>query len=243
MLLTGPTGCGKSTTLYSFLKELNKSDVNIVTVEDPVEYTLPGVNQTQVNTKAKMTFASALRSILRQDPDIIMIGEIRDEETAQIAIRAAITGHLVFSTLHTNDAPGAIVRMTDMGVEDYLVSDALVGVIAQRLVKRLCPACKKRGKTTQKEMEILGLTEPVTISRPQGCQFCNGTGYKGRVAVHEIMYLNEQMRQAVVGEKSLEKLRELARANGMISLWNSCREYVLKGVTSIQELMSLDSDE
>ena len=243
VLLTGPTGCGKSTTLYSFLKELNKSDVNIVTVEDPVEYTLPGVNQTQVNTKAKMTFASALRSILRQDPDIIMIGEIRDEETAQIAIRAAITGHLVFSTLHTNDAPGAIVRMTDMGVEDYLVSDALVGVIAQRLVKRLCPACKKRGKTTQKEMEILGLTEPVTISRPQGCQFCNGTGYKGRVAVHEIMYLNEQMRQAVVGEKSLEKLRELARANGMISLWNSCREYVLKGVTSIQELMSLDSDE
>lgn len=243
VLLTGPTGCGKSTTLYSFLKELNKSDVNIVTVEDPVEYTLPGVNQTQVNTKAKMTFASALRSILRQDPDIIMIGEIRDEETAQIAIRAAITGHLVFSTLHTNDAPGAIVRMTDMGVEDYLVSDALVGVIAQRLVKRLCPACKKRGKTTQKEMEILGLTEPVTISRPQGCQFCNGTGYKGRVAVHEIMYLNEQMRQDVVGEKSLEKLRELARANGMISLWNSCREYVLKGVTSIQELMSLDSDE
>ena len=243
VLLTGPTGCGKSTTLYSFLKELNKPEVNIVTVEDPVEYTLPGVNQTQVNTKAKMTFASALRSILRQDPDIIMIGEIRDEETAQIAIRAAITGHLVFSTLHTNDAPGAIVRMTDMGVEDYLVSDALVGVIAQRLVKKLCPACKKRGKTTQKEMDILGLTEPVTISRPQGCQFCNGTGYKGRIAIHEIMYLNEGMRQAVSNEKSLEKLRDIAKANGMNTLWQSCLEYVLKGVTSIQELMTLDSDD
>ena len=243
VLLTGPTGCGKSTTLYSFLKELNKPEVNIVTVEDPVEYTLPGVNQTQVNTKAKMTFASALRSILRQDPDIIMIGEIRDEETAQIAIRAAITGHLVFSTLHTNDAPGAIVRMTDMGVEDYLVSDALVGVIAQRLVKKLCPACKKRGKTTQKEMDILGLTEPVTISRPQGCQFCNGTGYKGRIAIHEIMYLNEGMRQAVSNEKSLEKLRDIAKANGMNTLRQSCREYVLKGVTSIQELMTLDSDD
>lgn len=243
VLLTGPTGCGKSTTLYSFLKELNKPEVNIVTVEDPVEYTLNGVNQTQVNTKANMTFASALRSILRQDPDIIMIGEIRDEETAQIAIRAAITGHLVFSTLHTNDAPGAIVRMTDMGVEDYLVSDALVGVIAQRLVKRLCPACKKRGKTTQREMEILGLSEPQTISRPQGCQYCNGTGYKGRIAIHEIMYLNDNMRQAATKEKSLEVLRALAKENGMNSLWQSCREYVLSGVTSIQELMTLDSED
>ncbi len=243
VLLTGPTGCGKSTTLYSFLKELNKPEVNIVTVEDPVEYTLNGVNQTQVNTKANMTFASALRSILRQDPDIIMIGEIRDEETAQIAIRAAITGHLVFSTLHTNDAPGAIVRMTDMGVEDYLVSDALVGVIAQRLVKRLCPACKKRGKTTQREMEILGLSEPQTISRPQGCQYCNGTGYKGRIAIHEIMYLNDNMRQAATQEKSLEVLRTLAKENGMNSLWQSCREYVLSGVTSIQELMTLDSED
>lgn len=243
VLLTGPTGCGKSTTLYSFLKELNKPEVNIVTVEDPVEYTLNGVNQTQVNTKANMTFASALRSILRQDPDIIMIGEIRDEETAQIAIRAAITGHLVFSTLHTNDAPGAIVRMTDMGVEDYLVSDALVGVIAQRLVKRLCPACKKRGKTTQREMEILGLSEPQTIYRPQGCQYCNGTGYKGRIAIHEIMYLNDNMRQAAIKEKSLEVLRALAKENGMNSLWQSCREYVLSGVTSIQELMTLDSED
>ena len=239
VLLTGPTGCGKSTTLYSFLKEVNKPRVNIVTVEDPVEYTLFGVNQTQVNTKANMTFASALRSILRQDPDIIMIGEIRDEETAQIAIRAAITGHLVFSTLHTNDAPGAIVRLEDMGVEDYLVSDALVGVIAQRLVKKLCPACKKKGKTTAKEMELLGINEPITIYRPQGCQFCNDTGYKGRVAVHEIMYLNDEMRQVISKEKTIEGLRNIAIQNGMHTLWESCRDYVIAGATSIQELVSL----
>lgn len=243
VLLTGPTGCGKSTTLYSFLKELNRPEVNIVTVEDPVEYTLAGINQTQVNARANMTFASALRSILRQDPDVIMIGEIRDEETAEIAIRAAITGHLVFSTLHTNDAPGALVRMTDMGVEDYLVSDALVGVIAQRLVKRLCPACKKRGRTTQKEMDILGLSEPASIYRPQGCQYCNGTGYKGRLAIHEIMYLNDELRQALVTERSIDKLREVARANGMNTLWQSGREYVLKGITSLQELMTLSNED
>lgn len=239
ILLTGPTGCGKSTTLYSFLKEINEPTVNIVTVEDPVEYTMAGINQTQVNVKANMTFAAALRSILRQDPDVIMIGEIRDEETAEIAVRAAITGHLVFSTLHTNDAPGAIVRLEDMGIKDYLVSDALSGVIAQRLVKRLCPACKKKGKTTPKEMEILGIDEPITISRPQGCQFCNNTGYKGRVAVHEIMHMTENMRDAVSRQKNLAELRKLSIDNGMTPLWNSCRSLVIKGVTSIQELMTL----
>ena len=242
VLLTGPTGCGKTTTLYSFLKEINHPTKNIVTVEDPVEYTLGGVNQTQVNVLANMTFATALRSILRQDPDIIMIGEIRDDETASIAVRAAITGHLVFSTLHTNDAPGAITRLEDMNVPDYLVADSLVGVIAQRLVKRLCPACKKRGKTTPKEMEILGLNEPITISRPQGCQFCNNTGYKGRTAVHEILYVNEKMQGEISRDKNSEKLRELARENGMITLWDSCRTLVLNGVTSIQELMRLSID-
>ena len=240
ILLTGPTGCGKSTTLYSFLKEVNTPAVNIITVEDPVEYIMAGINQTQVNAKANMTFAAALRSILRQDPDIIMIGEMRDEETAEIAVRAAITGHLVFSTLHTNDAPGAITRLEDMGVADYLVADSLVGVIAQRLVKRLCPECKKRGKTTPKEMEILGINEPINIFRPTGCQFCDGTGYKGRIAIHEIMYMNESMRSAVTREKSLESLRVLAKENGMVTLWNSCRSLVEKGVTSIQELMTLN---
>ena len=240
ILLTGPTGCGKSTTLYSFLKEINTSAVNIVTVEDPVEYMMTGINQTQVNIKANMTFSAALRSILRQDPDIIMIGEMRDEETAEIAVRAAITGHLVFSTLHTNDAPGAITRLEDMGVADYLVADALAGVIAQRLVKRLCPECKMKDKTTPKEMEMLDIPAPMTIYRPRGCQFCNGTGYKGRIAVHEIMYMNENMRAAVVREKNLEVLRDLARQNGMVTLRNSCFELVEKGITSIQELMTLN---
>ena len=242
ILLTGPTGCGKSTTLYSFLKEVNSTDVNIVTVEDPVEYTMQGINQTQVNPKADMTFARALRSILRQDPDIIMIGEIRDEETAEIAVRAAITGHLVFSTLHTNDAPGAITRLEDMGVQDYLVADALVGVIAQRLVKRLCPACKKRGKTNAKEMEVLGINEPVSIFRPQGCQFCNNTGYKGRIAIHEIMFMNEHMKNEVTKNKNLESLREIAQKNGMVTLWSSCQSLVIKGVTSIQELISMNAE-
>lgn len=240
ILLTGPTGCGKSTTLYSFLKEVNDAKVNIVTVEDPVEYTMPGVNQTQVNAKANLTFAAALRSILRQDPDIIMIGEIRDEETAEIAVRSAITGHIVFSTLHTNDAPGAILRLEDMGVEDYLVGDALVGVIAQRLVKRLCPACKKKGRTNAREMELLGIDEPISIARPQGCQFCNNTGYKGRIAVHEVLYMNDAMKSAVMSERNLESLRKLAVENGMVPLWNSCRNLVLKGVTSMQELMTLN---
>ena len=242
ILLTGPTGSGKSTTLYSFLKEVNDPTVNIITVEDPVEYTMAGITQTQVNAKANMTFAAALRSILRQDPDIIMIGEIRDEETAEIAVRAAITGHLVFSTLHTNDAPGAITRLEDMGVPDYLVADALAGVIAQRLVKRLCPACKKRGKANAKEMEILGLRDPVSIFRPQGCQFCNNTGYKGRIAIHEIMFMNEAMKNEVSKSKNLDVLKQMAIKNGMISLWSSCRSLVIKGITSVQELMTLNAE-
>jgi len=240
VLLTGPTGCGKSTTLYSFLKELNDPKVNIVTVEDPVEFTMNGINQTQVNVKANMTFAAALRSILRQDPDVIMIGEIRDEETAEIAVRSAITGHMVFSTLHTNDAPGAILRLQDMGVDNYLVVDALVGVIAQRLVKRLCPACKQIGRATARELEILGLDEPVTIARPKGCQFCNHTGYKGRTAVHEVMYMNDKMKSVVMNEKNLDVIRREAIENGMTPLWNACRDLVLNGTTSLQELMSLN---
>ncbi len=242
VLLTGPTGCGKSTTLYSFLKEINRPSVNIVTVEDPVEYTMPGINQVQVNTKANLTFAGALRSILRQDPDVIMVGEIRDEDTAAIAVRAAITGHLVFSTLHTNDAPGAIVRLEDMKVTDYLIADAVVGVIAQRLVKRLCPACKKRGKTNEAEMKILGLSEPASIYRPQGCQFCGNTGYKGRIAVHEIMYITDKIKSAIISGNNIDELRTLAEEGGMVNLWDSCVKLVLKGITDIAELMSLYDD-
>lgn len=239
ILLTGPTGCGKSTTLYSFLSEYNDPSVNIVTVEDPVEFKISGINQTEVNTKANLTFATALRSILRQDPDIIMIGEIRDEETAEIAVRSAITGHIVFSTLHTNDAPGALVRLTDMGVEDYLVADALVGVIAQRLVKKLCPHCKKAVQTTSAEMKMLGIEEPRTVYVPCGCRHCDGVGYRGRVAAHEIMYVNDAMREAFCKEKNLEALRRLAVENGMIPLAGAVKELVYGGVTSISELLKL----
>lgn len=239
ILLTGPTGCGKSTTLYSFLKEINKTDVNIVTVEDPVEYTMHGITQTQVNVKANLTFATALRSILRQDPDVIMIGEIRDEETAEIAVRAAITGHLVFSTLHTNDAPGAITRLEDMKIPDYLLADALVGVIAQRLVKKLCPACKKKLKTTAQEMKTLGLTKPAYIYHAQGCQYCNHTGYKGRTAVHEIMRIDKGVKNDIVNTHNIEELREISLNNGLVTLWDSCKRLVLSGDTSIEELMAL----
>ena len=242
VLLTGPTGCGKSTTLYSFLQEINKPEVNIVTVEDPIEYTMSGINQTQVNVKATMTFAAALRSILRQDPDVIMIGEIRDEETAQIATRAAITGHLVFSTLHTNDAPGAINRLVDMGVKSYLVEDSLVGVIAQRLVKRLCPMCKMKAATNSREMQMLKITEPRTIFRPQGCQYCNNSGYRGRIAVHEIMYMTDKLREIVGKNLTAEEVRDIAKQEGMQTLWENCRNLVYDGTTSVSELMSLSME-
>lgn len=240
ILLTGPTGCGKSTTLYSFLKELNKPSVNIVTVEDPVEYTMVGVNQTQVNTKANMTFATALRSILRQDPDIIMVGEIRDEETAQIAIRAGITGHLVLSTLHTNNAPGAVARLVDMGIEPYFVSDALVAVISQRLLKRLCPACKRQVLLTPEEMKALNITEPTYAYEAVGCPYCNHTGYKGRIAIHEIMAMNDKVRGALSnGHTDVESIKKIACENGMIPLADAGKQYLIDGLTSFEELIKL----
>lgn len=239
ILVTGPTGSGKSTTLYAFLRELNKENVNIITVEDPVENEIPGINQTQVNPKANLTFASAMRSILRQDPNIIMIGEIRDEETAQIAIRAAITGHLVLSTLHTNDAPGTVNRLVDMGVPAYLVADATIGVIAQRLIRTLCPYCKKRATTTKVEMEILKLDKPRKIYRPKGCSACNNTGYRGRMGIHEIMPIDHSLVRLIETGATADVIRAKARENGMLSLWDTCRENVLRGNTSIQELQSL----
>lgn len=239
ILLTGPTGCGKSTTLYSFLREVNNPKVNIVTVEDPVEYTMEGVNQTQVNTKANLTFAGALRAILRQDPDVIMIGEIRDEETASIAVRAAITGHLVFSTLHTNDAPGAIVRLQDMGVPDYLISDATVGIIAQRLVKKLCPACKEKHISTESEIKLLKIRTPTEIYTPKGCGYCGFSGYKGRCAVHEILYVDDKLKSAILTEKSIDALRKIAIDGGMTPLEDACKKLVLKGETSTEELINL----
>lgn len=239
ILLTGPTGCGKSTTLYSFIKELNAQDRNIITVEDPVEYTIHGVNQVQVNPKANLTFASALRSILRQDPNVIMIGEIRDEETAQIAIRAAITGHLVLSTLHTNDAPGSVTRLLDMGIEPYFVSDAVVGIVAQRLVRRLCKNCRTPRKTKSAEMKLLKLTKPQTIYKAKGCPACNNTGYKGRLGVHEILLIDEDIQELIQNGSPTEVIRKKAEEKGMLSLYDTCREGVLNGLTTLNELASI----
>ena len=240
ILLTGPTGSGKTTTLYAFLRELNNGRKNIVTIEDPVEFAMEGINQVQVNGKANLTFANSLRSILRQDPDIIMIGEIRDEETAQIATRAAITGHLVLSTLHTNDAAGAVIRLADMGIPQYLVGDAIVAVISQRLVKKLCPHCKKKVKTTKPMMTELGLKEPATIYEPNGCPYCNNTGYRGRVAVHEIMYFDQDLKKKInFNNLSFETLRNLAIKNGMITLSDACKTYVLDGTTSFEEYVNI----
>lgn len=237
LLVTGPTGSGKSTTLYAILKELNKARTNIITIEDPVEYRLEGVNQVQVNAKAGMTFASGLRSILRQDPDIIMVGEIRDTETAQIAVRASITGHLVLSTMHTNDASSTVARLVDMGVEPYLVSASVVGVIAQRLVRKICIQCKTSHTVDNFEKELLKENEDISISKGKGCSACNGTGYKGRTAIHEIMPVNRDIRNLIEKRASIDEIRSAATNSGTISLRKSCKQLVLQGVTTIDEMI------
>lgn len=244
LLLTGPTGSGKTTSLYSFLKSLNKEDVNITTIEDPIENNISGVNQIQVNSKVNMTFAAALRAILRQDPNIIMIGEIRDEETAEIAVKAAITGHLVLSTLHTNSAHGTISRLVDMGIPKYLVADALIGAISQRLVRKLCPNCKKPHMTTPEEMKELGLTEPVQIYEPGSCGNCNNTGYHGRTGVFEILNMNPTIKKAIeMSEFSMETIYDACVSSGMIPLKEAAKKLVLEGVTSYSEYIALlDND-
>lgn len=239
ILVTGPTGSGKSTTLYAVLRQLNTSDVNIITVEDPVEYRMEGVNQVQVNPKAGLTFASGLRSILRQDPDIIMIGEIRDGETAQIAIRAAITGHLVLSTLHTNDAVSAITRLVDMGVPEYLVSSSVVSIVAQRLVKKLCPNCKQEYQSSVEENAMLGLSESVTLYKGKGCPYCNGTGYKGRTAIHEVVVVDKTIRAMITKKTSEDEIREYASQHGTTFLQQNLKNLVLTGVTTTEELIKV----
>lgn len=237
ILVTGPTGSGKTTTLYSVLGELAKPNVNIISVEDPVEKTIEGINQVQVNTKAGLTFAAGLRSILRQDPDIIMIGEIRDSETADIAIRAAITGHLVLSTLHTNDAISTILRLVDMGVAPYMVTSSIIGVVAQRLVKLLCPHCKRAYRTDEIEMSLLGIEEPVTIYKAGGCSACNNLGYRSRTSIHEIVQLNAKMKQAIMDGHSSQELVEIARQNGTRLLRDNVSGMVLEGKTTMEELI------
>ena len=241
ILVTGPTGSGKSTTLYTALSELNKEDVNIITVEDPVEANIDGINQVQTNVKADLTFASALRSILRQDPDIIMIGEIRDTETAQIAVQASITGHLVVSTLHTNSSASTLTRLMDMGVESYLLADSMVGVIAQRLVRRLCPECKTAYEASEDEKEILGLPtdEALTLYKPCGCEQCNNTGYRGRIGVYEIMTITPRIRHVISKRGTAEQIRDVALEEGMHTLRMSASKLVLEGITAFSEMIKV----
>ncbi len=241
ILVTGPTGSGKSTTLYAMLGELNNSTKNIITVEDPVEYTMAGINQVQVNNKAGLTFSAGLRSILRQDPDIIMIGEIRDHDTVSIAIRAAITGHLVLSTIHTNDAPGTITRLTDMGIPSYMLAASLVGILAQRLVKKICSFCKAQYTPNRFELSAAGL--PPTYSKPiyygKGCSYCNNTGYKGRVAVHEILVVDREVRDMITKGESIDAIRDYAaKQQHMGDLSRECAALMEKGETTIQEVIN-----
>lgn len=239
ILLTGPTGSGKTTTLYAVLKELNSINKNIITLEDPVEYRLEGVNQVQVNPKAGLTFAGGLRSILRQDPDIVMLGEIRDEETAQIAIRAAITGHVVLSTLHTNDTASTISRLVDMGIPTYMVSSAVVGIVAQRLIKKICPKCAEEYESTEEEMEILGLKKPVMLRKGKGCNFCGNSGYAGRTGIHEILVLNREMKAMINQGKSVDIIKQAAISQGMSTLSKSAGELVLKGITTVEQMLKI----
>jgi len=242
ILVTGPTGSGKTTTLYAALMERNSPDVNIMTAEDPVEVSIPGLNQVQINEKIGVTFANVLRAFLRQDPDIILIGEIRDTETAEIGIRAALTGHLVFSTLHTNDAPSSITRLVDMGIEPFLVGSSVILIVAQRLVRKLCPRCKLVDDTPREALYRLGVLqspdENITIykANPKGCEHCNGSGYKGRTAVHEILEVDEEMRKLIIKGATSEDIRDLARKKGMRTLYETGVLKVRKGITSLAEV-------
>ena len=243
ILVTGPTGSGKSTTLYATLNILNSSEKNVITVEDPVEYRLSGINQVQVNTKAGLTFAAGLRSILRCDPDIVMVGEIRDRETAQVAIESALTGHLVLSTLHTNDAPGALSRLTEMGIEPFLTSSAVDCVLAQRLARRLCSQCKEPYQPTREMLkknnfppEVGDADELPTLYRAKGCPRCNNTGYKGRLGLYEVMIVSEAIRRLTVERKSADEIGRVAQAEGMKSLRDDGIDKVLQGMTSIEEI-------
>jgi type IV pilus assembly protein PilB len=242
ILATGPTGSGKSTTLYATLNLLNKPSVNVITVEDPVEYRLAGINQVQTNVRAGLTFASALRSILRSDPDIVLIGEIRDHETAQIAIEAALTGHLVLSTLHTNDAPSAITRLVEMGIEPFLVGSAIDAVLAQRLCRSLCERCREAYEPLEQQLVDLGFPwtegEPVpTLYRPVGCTKCSGTGYRGRIALHEVMTVTEEIERLAVSRASTDDIGRAAQEQGMSTLRSDGWLKVLDGSTSVEEIL------
>jgi general secretion pathway protein E len=246
LLVTGPTGSGKTTTLYAALSKLDASSQKIINVEDPVEYQLEGINQIQVHTQIGLTFANALRSILRQDPDIIMIGEMRDGETAQIAVQSALTGHLVLSTLHTNTATGAVIRMLDMGVEPYLITSSVNGVLSQRLVRTLCEHCKEPDAVSAELLASSGLgrfLKPgATTYRARGCAHCRDTGYQGRTAIHELLVVDDPMRRAILQGKDESELHALAAGSGMLTLYEDGLRKVASGVTCLEELLRVTQD-
>lgn len=245
ILVTGPTGSGKSTTLYAGIKDLNKNDVNIITVEDPVEAKMEGINQVQVNVKAGLTFATSLRSILRQDPDIIMVGEIRDSETASIATSAAITGHLVLTTLHTNDAPSSISRMVDMGIEPFLLGNSVVGIIAQRLIRKICLKCAEEYEPSENDLRVLANDfnvenlNLIKLTRGVGCSYCRHTGYRGRLGVYEIMTITPRLRQLINSSATADKIKQAAEEEGMKTLKMNCLRMVLDGKTTINEMLRI----
>lgn len=245
ILVTGPTGSGKTTTLYASLNKINTPEKNIITIENPVEYKLAGINQIQVEEKVGLNFASGLRSILRQDPNIIMVGEIRDFETAEIAIQAALTGHLVFSTLHTNDAPSAITRLIDMGVEPFLVSSSVIGILAQRLVRRICDNCKERYVPTKEALKDIGMVreEKIDFYAGKGCQKCMNTGYKGRVSVYELMMPDDKIRNAIISKAQAEEIRKLSISAGMVALMQDGLEKVRAGTTTLEEVLRVTRED
>jgi general secretion pathway protein E len=236
-LVTGPTGSGKSTTLYSALKRINQTDKKIITVEDPVEYQMDGINQMHVNSQIGLTFSAGLRHIVRQDPDVIMVGEIRDRDTADVAIRAALTGHFVYSTLHTNDAPSAITRLTDMGVENYLITSSLVAVLAQRLVRVICPACRRPNGTA-----LAPTGEQVPAFKGAGCEACYNSGYRGRVGIFELMEMNEELRAAIMRNEDASRLTSIARSHGMRNLREDGWMKVAQGVTTPDEVIRVTQE-
>jgi len=245
LLVTGPTGSGKTTTLYASLDKINTVEKNIITIEDPVEYKLEGIRQIQINPKVDLTFANGLRSILRQDPDVIMVGEMRDFETAEIAIQAALTGHLVFSTLHTNDASGAVTRMIEMGVEPYLVSSSVIGVLAQRLVRTICPDCKEKYKPSKEELKDVGLTgnEKIDFHKGKGCDKCMGTGYKGRIGIYELMIPNDDIRNLIIAKAPIDDIRKKAKEAGMIALKEDGLNKIKEGLTTVEEVLRVAEEE
>jgi type IV pilus assembly protein PilB len=239
VLVTGPTGSGKTTTLYAALNFINRPEINITTIEDPIEYNLPGINQTHVRADIGLTFAAALRSILRQDPNVIMVGEIRDGDTAEIAIRAALTGHLVFSTLHTNDAPSAITRLIDMGVEPFLVASSVKMILAQRLLRKLCPKCRELAKPTAEQLSELGMDKKTKhdFYAPKGCSSCNRFGYKGRTAVYEVLPIHNGLSEMIARSVTANELRQQAQTEGLLSLRQAAVEKAERGETSLEEVI------